>query len=443
MRYAYKNQNNDFYSTRLYESPAFWLCVSFSIGTVAVIYEITKRVSIYFLNLVILVSFLVFTVIAIYEFYEAKKYLKSFKHFVSYLVNYNDVQRLYTSLLNSKMATGMVAHKYRVLPKVWEYHENGNYIFQIEKVDGWLSSDLDKIAEVLSESMGDRFEVTSKNERNESWFCYTLSSVVQNLRFTPQSVDDLKVNAYDLKLMNNLTISMNKLPHLAVFGLTNSRKTTLLLTILLEHIADSDCYFLDGKNEFSVFSSFYPADRFAVSTEEVINLLDQVIAIMNTRKEKLKVEIAKSGKMGLTAYDLNLKPIYLFIDEYASIISRFATTKERKACNSKLLQILQQSRAYGIYVLYCSQSPSTDVLENQSRSQFGTYILLGSANADTQRMCFGQTIEAGNVDVGAGYYLEKTVEMTTPQRFEVPDIFENNLNELSVFKQIYNNRKKN
>ena len=114
MRYAYKNQNNDFYSTRLYESPAFWLCVSFSIGTVAVIYEITKRVSIYFLNLVILVSFLVFTVIAIYEFYEAKKYLKSFKHFVSYLVNYNDVQRLYTSLLNSKMATGMVAHKNRV-----------------------------------------------------------------------------------------------------------------------------------------------------------------------------------------------------------------------------------------------------------------------------------------------------------------------------------------
>lgn len=442
MRYFYKNENSDFYQPKIIENPVFWQVVSL-IVFIGTIYAKFKNCSIPRLNYIILVSFLVFVGVSIYEFIEAKKYLGNFKRVLSYLVNYVDVQRFDTALLNSKTGTGMVTHKYRVLPQTFVYYENKQAHFQVEKVDGWLDADLDKIGEILSSSMGDRWELTSKSVRAQSWFCYTLSPVVQNLRFIPQSVDDLKTNAYDLKLMNNLTISMNKLPHLAVFGLTNSKKTTLLLTILLEHIADSDCYFLDGKNEFSVFSSFYPADRFAVSSDEVINLLDRVIAIMNERKEELKIEIAKTGKMGLTAYDLNLKPIYLFIDEYASIISRFTSTKERKACNSKLLQILQQSRAYGIYVLYCSQSPSTDVLENQSRSQFGTYILLGSANADTQRMCFGQTIEAGNVDVGAGYYLEKTAEMTTPQRFEVPDIFENNLNELSVFKQIYNNRKKN
>ena len=442
MRYFYKNENSDFYQPKIIENPVFWQVVSL-IVFIGTIYAKFKNWSISRLNYIILVSFLVFVGVSIYEFIEAKKYLGNFKRVLSYLVNYADVQRFDTALLNSKTGTGMVTHKYRVLPQTFVYYENKQAHFQVEKVAGWLDADLDKIGEILSSSMGDRWELTSKSVRAQSWFCYTLSPVIQNMRFVPRTINDLRVEPYTLKLMNNLDIHMNELPHVGIFGLTNSRKTTLLLTILLEHIADSDCYFIDGKNEFSVFSSFYPKDRFAVTSLEVMNLFDKVIAIMNERKKKLNAEIAISGRMGLTAYDLRLKPIYVFIDEYASILARFSTPKEKKACSQKLLQLLMQARAYGIYVLYCSQSPSTDVLENQSRSQFGTYILLGSANQDTQRMAFGQVVTSGNVPVGSGYYLEKTAEMTTPQKFQVPDIFTNNLNELSVFEQIYNNRKKN
>ena len=102
-----------------------------------------------------------------------------------------------------------------------------------------------------------------------------------------------------------------------------------------------------------------------------------------------------------------------------------------------MLQILMQSRAYSIYVLYSSQSPSTEVLSQQMRSQFGTYILLGSANSDVQRMAFGQVAYEGNLEKFSGYYLQNTADMTTPQLFEVPNIFENNLNTVDTFKQMY------
>ena len=102
-----------------------------------------------------------------------------------------------------------------------------------------------------------------------------------------------------------------------------------------------------------------------------------------------------------------------------------------------MLQALMTFRSFGIYILYSSQSPSTQVLSNQMRSQFSTYILLGTANEDTQRMVFDQVATSGTVPVGSGFYLEKTAQMPTPQRFEVPDIHKYNLNTLEVLKEIY------
>lgn len=441
MRYVYKNENDDFYNFRWYESPTVWLCVSPVVGAMAVIYEISRKTSIFFLNLVILVSFLIFIVLAVYEFLEVKKYLKSFKHFISYLVNYNDVQRFNTALLNSKTASSMVNHKYRILPQTWEYYENGNYYFQVEKLDGWLSSDLDKIAEILSEAVGDRFEVTSKSEKNGSWFCYILSPVVQNLRFIPKKLQDLYIEPYSVKLMNNLTIDMNKNPHLGVFGLTGSAKSTVLWTIVFEKIASmrsigaSLLFFLDGKGEFASLTGI-PTDHFSKDSETTIQVLNQIINIMNDRKPRIQKAVHERGFAGLTACDLNLKPVFLFVDEFASILANFQTSKEKKQLISLMLQVLQQGRSLGVFVIFASQSPATEVIPQQLRMQLGTVILLGTANADIQRMAFDEVATTGTVPKFAGYYIQKTADMPTPQFFETPDVFKHGLNNLKIYEKI-------
>lgn len=448
MRYFYKDKDTDFYNSKIIDNPIAWIVANFLISVVAVIAMIKGYRSSLIVNIAVF-STIVFLIVTGYQVYQAKKYLKTFHNFVSYLFNYDIVQALNTSMLNSKSAAGMVNKSYRVLPKIWIYSSGPEYVVKIQKLAGTYETDLDHLSELVSSVLGDHYWITSKRiTRDESWFEFIASPVEQNLRFVPQNLKDLEQKPYIVKLMNSLTINFAKIPHLALFGRTNSGKSTVLWAILLQVIGNSQVYFVDFKNEFSVLASFYPNERFATNTNQIITLLQKVVSLMNERKKFVQNEAKKRGVIGLTGYDLNLTPVFLVVDEFASVLSAFSNSsegrKQKKLCESLMLQILMQSRAYSIYVLYSSQSPSTEVLSQQMRSQFGTYILLGSANSDVQRMAFGQVAYEGNLEKFSGYYLQNTADMTTPQLFEVPNIFENNLNTVDTFKQMYlYNRKEN
>lgn len=446
MRYFYKSKNTDFYNSKIIDNPAFWIFVSL-IVSIASFIAILKGYRNLLVVEIALVSIITFLVVTGYQVYQVKRYLKTFRNFLSYLANYNLVQALNTSILNSKSSASMTNKSYRVLPKIWIYSSALEYHIKIEKLAGTYDADLDHLAQLVSSTLGDRYKITSKKvAQDENWFEFVASPVVQNLRFVPKSVNDLVQESYVVRLMNNLVIDFAKLPHLAVFGKTNSGKSTVLWSIVLQVIGNSKLFFIDFKNEFSILKKFYPADRFATSQDEAIDLLEKVVSILNQRKKLVQRESRKRQVIGLTASKLGLEPIYLVIDEFASVLASFGTSvegrKKRKLCESLLLQVLMQSRAFGIIVLYASQSPATEVLNQQMRSQFSTYILLGSANSDVQRMALGQVATAGNVDKFSGYYVEETADFTTPQQFEVPDFYKHKLNELDTFEYLYN-RKEN
>ena len=441
MRYYYKNKNSDFYNPKFIDNPVVWIFASLAIFVVTgvlVIKGFKNRLVIE----ILVASMIVFICLTGYQTYQVKKYLGTFRHFLSYLLNYDLVQALNTAILNSKSSASMTNKSYRVLPRIWIFYSSTTeYVVKIQKLAGTYETDLDHLSELVSSTFGDRYKVISKKvTQDESWFEFVLSPVQQNLRFVPKSIDDLIQKPYMVRLMSNLTINFARLPHLAVFGRTSSGKSTVLWSIILQTISNSQLYFIDFKNEFSVLSSFYPSSRFATDTNQIIQMLQKLVSIMNVRKKIGQREAKQRGVIGLTGYDLHLTPIFLVVDEFASVLSAFNNStegrKQKKFCESLMLQILMQARAYSMYVLYSSQSPSTEVLSQQMRSQFGTYILLGSANGDTQRMAFGQTVTTGNVDQFSGYYLESTAKMT------VPDIFKNKLNTVSVFRELYNRKEK-
>lgn len=446
MRYFYKDKNTDFYNSKIVDNPLIWIIASFAIIVVSCI-AVMRGYRNWLVIEILLVSIVAFISVTGYQVYQIRRYLGTFKHFVSYIANYSLVQALNTSILNSKSSAGMINKSYRVLPRIWVYSSRLEYYIKIQKLAGTYETDLDHLAELVSSTLGDHYWITSKKvTRDESWFEFIASPVQQNLRFVPKSINDLVQKPYFVKLMNNLTINFASLPHLSIFGKTSSGKSTVLWAIVLQTIGNSQLYFIDFKNEFSVLSSFYPSSRFATDTNQIIQMLQKLVSIMNVRKKIVQREAKKRGVIGLTGYDLHLTPIFLVVDEFASVLSAFNNStegrKQKKFCESLMLQILMQARAYSMYVLYSSQSPSTEVLSQQMRSQFGTYILLGSANGDTQRMAFGQTVTTGNVDQFSGYYLESTAKMTTPEIFEVPDIFKNKLNTVSVFRELYNRKEK-
>ena len=433
MRYFYKKKDSDFYSARLLESPAVWTWISLGIA-VATFFLVSQGFPKELVKIG-LVALTVFLCLISWYAYLYWRYLGRFKHWLSYWANISLVWFLQTSLLNAKNTGAVASHSYRVLPRIWVYREEGKFFFKVQKVPGSFEEDLDHLAELVGSTLGDRWEAVGKSlDPSGVWFELVFGQVNQHLRFTPKALGEIPQPAYVLKLMNGVNVDMTSLPHLAIFGLTGSRKTSTLLAFIAEVLPTSEVYFLDGKNEFSVLSSIIPADHFASNEDEILNLLEKLIKIMKKRAGVVNKEVKKRGVMGLTAKKVGLKPIYLVVDEYASVKASF---KKPKELDNLMLQCLMQFRAYGIFMLYASQSPNSQILQVQMREQFGTYILLGTANDDTQRMAFGEVATTGTVPIGSGFYLTKTAQMPTPQRFEVPDFYKYGLNGIDTLKALY------
>lgn len=353
MRYFYKRKDSDFYSTRLLESPAVWTWISLGIAGVA-FYLAFHGFSADLVKIG-LVALAVSLCLISWYVYLYWRYLGRFKHWLSYWANLSLVWSLQTSLLNARTTGAVASHSYRVLPRIWVYREKEKLFFKIQKIPGSFEEDLDDLSELVGSTLGDRWEVVGKSlDPSAVWFELVFGQVNQHLRFTPKSVGEIPQPAYTLKLMNGTSIDLASLPHLAIFGLTGSRKTSTLLALIAEVLPTSDVYFLDGKGEFSVLSSFIPADHFASSEDKILNLLSKLIKIMKKRAKFVNEEVQKRGVMGLTAKKVGLKPIFLVVDEYASVKASF---KKPKDLDSLMLQALMQFRAYGIFVLYASQSP--------------------------------------------------------------------------------------
>lgn len=433
MRYFYKNKDSDFYSARLLESPAVWTWLS--LGTSLTAFYLASHGFPEELVKIGLVASIIFLCLVLGQAYLYWRYLGSMKRILSYWGNLSLVWSLQTSLLNARTTGAVASHSYRVLPRIWVYKEQEKLFFKVQKIPGSFEEDLDHLAELVGSTLGDRWETVGKSlDPSGTWFELVFGLVNEHLRFTPKTIAEIPQKPYTLKLMNGVNVDMASLPHLALFGLTGSRKSSTLITLVMETLPTSESYFIDFKREFSVLSSFIPADHFARTESEILNLLERLIKIMKKRADIVNEEVKKRGVMGLTAKQVGLKPIYLVVDEYAAAKASF---KKPKELDNLMLQCLMQFRAYGIYVLYASQSPNSQVLPVQMREQFGTYILLGTANDDTQRMAFGEVATTGTVPIGSGFYLTKTAQMPTPQRFEVPDFYKYHLNGIETMKKLY------
>ena len=233
-----------------------------------------------------------------------------------------------------------------------------------------------------------------------------------------------------------MTVKLDERAHIAVWGKTGSKKTTVLFGMLLQLFAmGADVRFIDGKDEFSAFSGFYPSEKIASDVEAVQSQLNDVLAIVSERQKIMSEETQKRQKIGLKASDVGLRPIALIADEIGSVVA-LMDSKQAKKFVADLTAIIQRGRSVGVSVIASTQDPSTDTLPQKIRQQFSTKILLGSANSDTQRMAFGQVATAGDVEDFRGFYMCDGLT-NQPMMFFVCDLFSHGFNELKAFEKAY------
>lgn len=363
------------------------------------------------------------------------------KGFFKYMSSLALERRIRKAFLNT-MTLNIVKDLPKIeVPKIKVSFTDDKILVFIQRLAGM--NDAEKIKDNINSAVVGKYRsfavVESIQADDGTSFKFILEDLGTDKTFVPYSIDDLKQEPYFIKLQENLVLSLSKYPHIAVWGQTGSGKTTVLMSIIAQCLSNqTDLYFIDGKTEFSSFSVFYPKEKIATDNREVVSLLKNVSEMIMKRQCQMADVVKKRKELGLTGFDVKLKPIVVVADEVGSIIAGMSS-KEKKELVNNLLQIVQKGRSVSVFLVMASQSPATTVLPSDIRSQFSTRILLGSATGDTQRMAFDELATTGGVAKFQGYYMINGLTVQ-PQKFFVPNLYKHDLATMKVFERLYKER---
>lgn len=389
-----------------------------------------------------LVQFVLWSLVAILTSWRAYSLTKSVikaKTIGKYITQKKAEKAVTKSLLATMSVNRLQDTPYISVPSVTVCDSRPSHIsVEVEKLAGMY--DVDKLTEDINSSFRGKlgaYAVTSAMITTDGLFYnFVLEDVGTDKTWRPATMDDIKAEKYIIKLQEGLEINLSERAHIAVWGKTGSKKTTLLFGIILQLFSmGADVRFIDGKDEFSSFKGFYPADKIVSDIDPVFEQLEDILAIIKERQQIMANEVQKRQKIGLKASEVGLRPVVLVADEIGSIVA-LMDSKQSKKFVADLMAIIQRGRSVGVTVIASTQDPSTDTLPQRIRQQFATKVLLGSANSDIQRMAFGEVATAGDVEDFRGFY---TCDGLTnqPMKFFVCDLYSHGFNELKAFEKAY------
>lgn len=364
------------------------------------------------------------------------------KSLLKYVSSLSLERRIRKAFLNT-MTLNVVKDLPKVeVPKIRVSFDGEKILIFIQRLAGM--NDVEKVKDNINSAIVGKYKkfavIEAIQADDGTSFSFILEDLGTDKTFIPHSIDDLRQKPYFIKLQEGLTLNLSKFPHLAVWGQTGSGKTTVLMSIIAQCLSNgTDLYFIDGKDEFSSFGVFYPKEKIATDNEEVISLLKGISQIITNRQKQMANVVQKRKELGLTGFDVKLKPVVIIADEVGSVIAGMSS-KEKKELVNNLLQIVQKGRSVSVFLVMASQSPATTVLPSDVRSQFSTRILLGSATGDTQRMAFDQVATDGGVAKFQGYYMTSGLT-TQPQKFFVPNLYKSGLASMHTFEKLYKEKK--
>lgn len=437
---VYRKDARGYYTYGIYHYLTFWIIIFFGLFLLSTyILSVFKIEFVRDIEAISLISALFLGVIEILKILIGS--IKS-KGFFKYMSSLSLERRIRKAFLNT-MTLNIVKDLPKIeVPKVKVNFDKEKILIYVQRLAGM--NDIEKIqANINSSVVGKykRFAVVEAIQADDgTYFKFILEDLGSDKTFVPHSADDLRQKSYFIKLQEGLTLNLSKFPHIAIWGQTGSGKTTVLMSIIAQCLSNkTDLYFVDGKTEFSSFSVFYPKEKIATDNIEVVSLLKHVSATIMKRQKQMADAVKKKKELGLTGFDIKLKPIVVVADEVGSVIASMSS-KEKKELVSNLLQIVQKGRSVSVFLVMASQSPATTVLPSDVRSQFSTKILLGSATGDTQRMAFDQTATEGGVAKFQGYYMTSGLTVQ-PQKFFVPNLYKYDLATMKVFERLYKERR--
>ena len=433
---VYRKNPRGYYSYGVYHYLNFWIVIFLGIFLLSTyVRDILKLDVIKDIEAISLLGALFLGFIEITKILIGSIRSRGFFKYISSLFLERHIRKAFLNTMTLNIAKDLPRIE---VPKIKVSFSDEKILVFIQRLAGM--NDIEKIRNNVDVSIGGKYKefavVESIQADDGTAFNFVLEDLGTDKTFIPYSIDDLRQKSYFIKLQEGLTLNLSKFPHIAIWGQTGSGKTTVLMSIIAQCLSNqTDLYFIDGKTEFSSFSVFYPKEKIATDNGEVVSLLKHVSETIMKRQKQMADAVKKKKELGLTGFDIRLKPIVVVADEVGSIVASMSS-KEKKELVSNLLQIVQKGRSVSVFLVMASQSPATTVLPSDIRSQFSTRILLGSATGDTQRMAFDELATTGGVAKFQGYYMINGLTVQ-PQKFFVPNLYEHDLATMKTFEELY------
>lgn len=439
MAKTYKKNFKNVYKLPLYSKLEFWILVAIVVAVaLTLIARFFDNSIIQNLKIFSYVSVATLTTVRAYSLVKRVIRAKTVKNFI---LETSSERAITKNLLSTMTVNRLQDTPFISVPNVdvsFCASKTKRINVKIEKLAGMY--EVERLTEDINSSFRGKlsnFAVTSSIVTTDGLtYNFILEDVATDKTFCPRKIEDLKAEKYKIKLQNDLIIDLSERAHIAIWGKTGSKKTTVLFGMILQFLTmNADLYFLDGKREFSAFETFYQSEKIGSTVDDVLNLLDVVLKIVDERQTIMKNESQKREKIGLKASDVGLRPVVLIADEIGSIVAQMDNKQSKKFVNG-LVAIIQRGRSVGVSIIASTQDPGVDTLPSKIRQQFSTRILLGSSNGDTQRMAFGEVATAGDVEDFQGFYISDGLT-NQPLKFFVNDLYSYNFNDLRAFKECY------
>lgn len=209
--------------------------------------------------------------------------------------------------------------------------------------------------------------------------------------------------------------------HIAISGVTGAGKTQLIGYLLIELLKrKSRLILIDPKYSDLYSLREYITDTYAQPTK-VAACLRNVVEQMNKRYE------LHNSQWGKDYRDYGLMPVYVVIDEAASLLgTSFTDKKTREEIQSRLLELILRGRQAGFFLILASQRFSSEWIDTSLRAQFTSRFLLGETDKESFKMLFPMLdyndIPYYNAEVGHGLVYVQGKNWTIPRPFTAPNM---------------------
>lgn len=454
----YQKNNFDKFTIPLIRRSGFWQLISFMISIVILLvisYFKISDIKIISLAIAFTISFMILFMISLYKWIKKIKFHSVKLHSSSVNIEKQVTKALINTMKLNTMKQTKKIEVPNVLVDLKSISTNGQAYVTLERLPSM--NNVDELIILISNSFRGKyknFAVVDFNEADDTLsFNFTLEDVNIIKTFTPKSLKEVKTDScYKIKLQNDLIWQLNKAQHGIISGVTNSGKTTTIYQIILScflngindtknDIKDGSLYLVDPKNEFTALSSFY--SNIYSEIPAIFDMLEDVNNNLEKRQKYISEMISKTGNLGATAYDFNIKCDIIIIDELTSLISSIPTSK-KEAYNQdrfyKLIsQIIQRGRSSGVYLIFAGQNFNSETLKIAIRNAPAFRVLLGEGTQEDYKFIFSnntETIKRGLPARFMGYYTLAGF-VNNPQRFYVPNLHKYKLNTLDSFQKAY------